>query len=570
MKLPKKNIGDWANEIATQCFVSRKQRVSDASLWKEYFFSGTNDGKLATLNMCYPHIDRMASSLFSPADTHFSISFDMDKPKVTQIQAQVAGRYLSQEFNRWGVDLEFAHALEWALMKNSAFLKLKAKLSEASDDFWKYEGLDPLVVQPEAMGVLNETICGLDRQEAFCHQIYMTDSMFENLVRGHPKEEELIANVGRMKSAKTEDELENDYFHQVVIGGTNPIYPVGSSNSVPGVAQVFGAPTPTLSPEVKRNIIVLNELWVQDDERGDYTTIQFVEPNIVIEGELIRRNICGVEGEQPFRQICPNPVDGYFWGRAELQPLRALQDILNKRMNEYDRISRLRSNPPRAFYGTTGLTDNEKIAVASPGGFLTPQAPNAKSESLAPELPPELQKQIGEIMSWFDYVGGFENITKGQGESGVRSGSHADTLVRMASSRLRDRSLLVERQLSDVADFAFKLLQAKNASQFTSKDGTSFLLSQLPEDARVHVDSHSSSPAFSQESKQTAVELLKVGAITPKDFIRLTHPPMEDILVQAAEEREAAAAKEKQEIFQEAKQDPSLMQKLVGSLGKKR
>ena len=54
------------------------------------------------------------------------------------------------------------------------------------------------------------------------------------------------------------------------------------------------------------------------------------------------------------------------------------------------------------------------------------------------------------------------------------------------------------------------------------------------------------------------------------DFIMLTHPPMEDMLVEAAEEREKAAAKEKKEIYEEAKKDPSLMQKLVGSLGKKK
>ncbi len=560
MKLPKKDIGNWASEIAQQCFVSTKQRVSDAAMWKEYFYNGTNDGRLATLNLCFPHIDRMASSLFSPADTHFSISFDQEKPKPINLQAKVAGRYLSQEFHRRGVDLEFAAGLEWALMKGSAFLKM----------LWGHEGLDPMIVQGEAMGVLNETICGLDRQEAFCQRIFMTEGMFDLLIADHPKEEELRAAASNMKSSKTEDEMENDYFHQIVIGGTNPLYPVGQSNNTPGIAQVFGAPVPELSPEVKRNLICLNELWVQDDERGDWTTIQFVEPNIVIEGELRHRNLCGIQGEQPYRQICPNPMDGYFWGKPELQPLRSLQDMLNRRINEYDRVSRLRSNPPRAFYGTTGLTDNEKLAISSPGGYFTPQGPNAKSEALAPDLPPELQIQIGELIGWFDLVGGFENITKGQGESGVRSGSHADTLVRMASARLRDRSLLIERQVADVADLCFKFLQNKNAHQFQTKEGLTFLLDQLPEDSRIHVDSHSSSPAFAQESKQVAVELLKVGAITPKDFILLTHPPMEDILVEAAEEREKAAAAEKKEIYQEAKKDPSLMAKLVGLLGKKK
>ena len=559
MMLPKDDIGGWASEIAKQCFQSQKQRVQDGQQWKQYFFSGTSDDRIATLNLCSPHIDRMASSLYSPADCHFSISFDQDKPKPTLLQAQVAGRYLSQEFHRRGVDLEVATGLEWALMKGSAFIKM----------LWGHDGLDPLVVQPEAIGVYNETIAGLDRQEAFCHRIFLTEGMFEHLVKGHPKEAELLKGINNLKSAQTDDELADNYFHQIVIGGTNPMYPVGQASGQ-GVSQVFGAPVPMLAPEVQRNIICLNELWVRDDEREDWTTIQFVEPGIVIEGDLRRRNLCGIQDEQPFRQICPNPIDGYFWGRPELQPLRALQDMLTRRINEYDRVSRLRSNPPRAMYGSMGITDQEKLAITTPGGFLTPQGASVKSESLAPELPPELQQQIGQLMGWFDYVGGFENVTKGQGEQGVRSGAHADTLVRMASARLRDRSLLIERQLADIADLCFKFLQNKNANQFSTKEGLSFLLDQLPEDSRIHVDSHSSSPAFSQESKQTALELLKVGAITGKDFIRLTHPPMEDILIQAAEEREAAAAKEKQEVYEEAKKDPSLMQKLIGAMGKKR
>lgn len=70
-----------------------------------------------------------------------------------------------------------------------------------------------------------------------------------------------------------------------------------------------------------------------------------------------------------------------------------------------------------------------------------------------------------------------------------------------------------------------------------------FLLSQLPDDFHVGVDSHSASPAFSEDSKRLAAELMKSGALSHADFIRLMQPQHADMLIAAAERREAAQAK---------------------------
>ena len=47
------------------------------------------------------------------------------------------------------------------------------------------------------------------------------------------------------------------------------------------------------------------------------------------------------------------------------------------------------------------------------------------------------------IIRMFEMIGGFDNILSGRGESGVRAGVHANTMLKTASPRLRDRSLLV-------------------------------------------------------------------------------------------------------------------------------
>ena len=82
------------------------------------------------------------------------------------------------------------------------------------------------------------------------------------------------------------------------------------------------ANVPMLAPEVAKQLVRIDELWVLDDERQDWTTIRVAENDIVIEGRYKHRNLLSdgdnpfLKGEQPFRKICPNESDGYFWGQS--------------------------------------------------------------------------------------------------------------------------------------------------------------------------------------------------------------------------------------------------------------
>jgi hypothetical protein len=551
----------FAQELTDQCMVSQKDRLTGGAYFKQYYYSGSDTGQPALYNRCYSHCDRLSSYLFSPSEVHFLMTFDQPEKRLLEL-GKIAARFLSYEFHRSGVDQVFSQGVDWSLVKGSSFVKT----------LWGHDGLEASVVQPECMGVLREDINELDRQEAFNHQIFLTKSQFMRLIDDHPDKKDIQEKLNASGSEKTEDKFDQSYLHQIIIGGINPLTNTSLANQNVGnmAGSVFGGPDPQLASDVKAELICINELWVQDRERDDYTTIQYVEPGIIIEGRLKRRNLSGVEGEQPFTQLCPNRTDGYFWGRSELTGLVFLQDTINRRMAERDRIAKLRARPPKFITGSAGLTEQEKLALNTPAGFVVSNSPNAKMDSVAPELPPEIQQDIEFLLTCFDDVGGFEAITKGQGESGVRSGVHAETLVRTATPRLRDRALSVERSAGDVGDFCFRLLQNKVARQFSTKEGESFLLDQLPEGFRISVDSHSSSPAFSQETKQTALELLKAGAIDAGDFIMLTHPPAEDILIEKSDERAKKAAEEEQMVLKEAQKDPSLLVKLFGGRGKKR
>ena len=60
--------------------------------------------------------------------------------------------------------------------------------------------------------------------------------------------------------------------------------------------------------------------------------------------------------------------------------------------------------------------------------------------------------------------------------------------------------------------------------------------------AKVSVDGHSSSPAFSEEARQLAFALNKIGAASPADVVQMVHPPGEDALLESIKAAEIAKA----------------------------
>jgi hypothetical protein len=207
------------------------------------------------------------------------------------------------------------------------------------------------------------------------------------------------------------------------------------------------------------------------------------------------------------------------------------------------KMRRLKAEPPRSATGFAGLNLEKYKAFNRPRGFIAEENPNAKMEDHAPDIPQEFFQFLDKTQALFDEVAGFTPIMQGQGEQGVRSQAQAGMLNRNASPRMRDRALLVERQCAEWGEINFRILQMKDALLERANGGkNTFLLSQLPDDAKVTVDSHTSSPVYQDDALRLAVILQRAGAIDGADLIMLTHPPHEDILVARAKAREAAQA----------------------------
>ena len=553
MRLPadKKKLATKITNVIGDCRISQDTRLTLYRSLRQWKLTGSPDGNAAIYNKLGTHIARTSGYLFSPVDLRFNIEFENDYSKNILMQSEVGARYLTKQFEKRDMDIRFSQGVEEALTYGACLFKQN----------WGHSGLGGRLVMPWNFGVYNESRCSLDEQEALCETVYITaDELWRRI--SHLSDADKIYKKALSHAKKTNDVTgPENYFHQVMIGGVAPVIDVTTpmAESPGGSVNTDGSALQAMvAPSVAANLIAFHELTVVDDDTGDYTTIQFVEPDIIITPKNKKYNLF-LPQQHAYTLIQPNPIEGCIWGISEIQPLLKLQNLLRERMEDIKKIMGLQYDQLLAFIGFSGLTDDMYDGFKQ-AGFIAQENPGAKVENLTPKLPTEAFADINEVLRFMDEVSGFANILSGQGEAGVRSGNHASTLMKTASPRLRDKAILTERQCSEVGNKSFELLRVKEANAHWVGDGldptAEFLLSSIPEDFRVVVDSHSSSPIYEEDHKQLALLMMKAGVIDGESFLDLVHVPMRDILkarLKLKQEKEAQMIKEHPELLTKGK-----------------
>lgn len=593
MRIPKRNIGNWSREIVDACSVSLVDRIQRGAIYRSMFLTGDENGSPQTFNKTLSHVEKLSANIYSPPDLRFSITAPEEVGPEERAKAARAAKELNSQVRGADIDLKLAEAFDWALIKGKTFVK----------QIWndRHKRIDAWMIQPEFMGVMREDVEELDRQEAFFQSQYMIPQEFQRLIAEHPNAKELWRTVQTyITPAKDGEGPDRDtMLKQVILGGTNPYQAAGQNTSqgARGLVNWLSGPAPTWSAKTLAGLIRLDELWVWDTDREDWVTIQFVGTDCVIEGKTVQRNIFSTDptnpasandddnplkGQHPFSEICPHPLSGYFWGFSEIVPIGLAQKTLNARVDGINKILRKQEDPPLFVRGSS----QNEVAInrlRKPGGWMTDPSPNAEVKPLAPEMPSGLYESLHEAEQIFDEQSDSTAVMQGRGESGVRAQGHAETLVRMASPRLKRRALRGEKQVAKVGALAFMILQAKVGKKFKtyipeSEAGIQaslppsdplaqppapkmkpieFTLKDVDDDAKVGVDSHSSSPVFAADARELIFALLKAGTINQERAIELLHPPMEDELIADAERKKVAEA----ELL---KQHPELIGKLGG------
>lgn len=521
------------------CFESRDQRAAFYRALRSYYLYGADEGGSAKFNKILPHVDLLTAYLFAAETTKFSIQLDEDASRHHTAQLRPLSRRLNNEWHRSNSDMVFGMALEWAIVKGSAFIKLIHK---------KGAGTVPYMVEAEQIGVYREDKSYLDRQEAIAmrYTITKTQLMRELELVDHPRRKEIVEEAA---GGRTEESAMSSMVQRVVMSQTSP-------NLVGNID--WKSSMDFYRPEINPDMAEMYELWVWDDDINDYRTITMAEPGLCVydrpniflppqqdqDGKIVK-----VYGEHPFVQICPNPLPNYFWGRSEVAALIGLQELREKRTRQIDELLDKQAKPPKAGIGMAGIPDELFLALDTPGGTAQFSDPMSKIQEFKPEIPADLFGRVKQIDEEFLEASGINNIMQGRGESGVRSKGQTSELARLGSARIKKRAMITEDALEKFATLMLTCIQVYDADSIKDDNGQAFSADQFTEDFTVKVDAHSNSPIFVEDQRQFAFELHDRKAITREALLEITQPPQQQQLImdlgkiekseQEAQEREA-------------------------------
>lgn len=512
-----RDIIDLANLLIEQCRVSVGMRGAYYRLMNAIAETGRYDGTKSLINMLYMHLARTAAHLYSPTELKFALTHTRRWLPNDIERGGVVAEVLSDTWIKNGTDVTFGRGVFESLKYGAAIMKQWPE--QISDDDGAHAMLCDKLVMPWQFGVYREDENRLERQEAVCETVSLTLPEVWRRIYHLPDAKKLFEKI--KSHAKTGEATSgpDSFFHQVLSTSQLNTGVQGMTRPVPGgIVQLNNDPNYSImGPVVAAEVVQMHELWVKDDT-GDYTTIQLIEPDILVAPRHKKANLLGVPRSLPYRLIQPNEVTNWFWGRSELVDLIEPQALLSTWMDDTKRLFGLQIDKILGFTGENGI-DDELYGQFRAAGYVNLGA-GADIKDITPKFPPEALPMIKFIIEIVNMLSGFPEIMQGKGEAGVRAGVHANTLLKTGSPHLRDRSLLVERQCAASADLTLSLMEAKDPSRYWTKadtpkaaEETSFLLSDLPDDWRVTVDSHSSSPIFADENAQLIVQAAKMGYV---------------------------------------------------------
>lgn len=512
-------------DLIEKCMVSLPERKGDYATLRSWFLFGSGpDEQPALFNKIYPHIDQLTSFLYSAETTRFSLNLGASVPAQEHIKVPRLTLALNDEWLNSNADQVFSSALTWALVFNTTYIKLVYN-----------NGIHPYMVEPSSMGVLREDVSYTDRQEAIVQTYYITKSDLYNRLYSHPKRESIVKRITTNVHTKTDDIPEG--LDRIITSQVNPtIY--GNVN-----LDLFGMNR--YKARVAEDTVKMYELWVWNDDIQDYQVVTMAEPDIFIYDRPGASVF--LRGELPFVQICPNPQFDYYWGQSEVQRLLLLQGLRNTRMTEILDLLSKQVSPPKVFSGFMGISDEKAFALNRAGTHISSDMPNAKVDSLAPEMPSTLFEVIHEVDAMFAEASGISSVLSGRGEQGVRSAGHASQLARLGSSRAKKRALIVEDSLEKVATLYLKLMQSYDNTHYLDEEGNKFICEQFTKDYVVKVDAHSNSPIFTEDMRQLAFNMYKAQAIDKESLIDLLEPPMKQLLKDKLKKREQQQASQPQQ-----------------------
>lgn len=542
-------------DLRVRCMVSRQTRQSEYDKRRAYYLFGTDvNADAAIYNKIYPSIDTLTSFLFAVDTTKFVIKLGTSAPKDELNKIPPLKERLNDKWQDSNADIIVSNAVTWALVYNTMIVKLIQRGNETH----------PFLLQPQDFGVLREEEPMLDRQEAFVHIFKTTRPQLERELESHPKRATILA---RLTAVPAVDQQMAAGLQRVIINSNNPLSG-GYTGNVNDVLDASGS----YRPMTQEEMIELTELWLWDDAENDWRVVTMADPDVCIYdrtvGEMNGQGLTMfMKGEHPFTHVCPNPAPDYFWGYSEVERLIKLQDLREHHLQQVTNLVDKNVNPPKALQGVWGAVDEKDFAMQRLGAIIGTQDPIAKVEQFKPEIPSDLFQVINMIDAMFDETISLNNLSKGHGDTGVRSKGQTESLLRVGSSRPKKRALTIEDSIERIATLYLKLDQQHNKEPLHYEKGDkkeTFIAEQFTKDYMVKVDAHSSSPVFVEDQKKMAMELFQLQVIDGEDLLEMLQPQNLQNLQQKYKEMQKRRAQ--QQAQEQAAEQAAAQAKGGGSL----
>lgn len=503
----KKRLYDAVFDQLDYCTRTMDSRASTYNRREAVYRRGSAGAFRGRLNKAAPIVNRQASLLFVP---HMLKFFPQVPPEESDNEvfdrADAVSDCVRMSWRDLQLDVIFPMAIRWALVRGAGLISVKPQVRTNWDVDLRID-----FINPRDFGVGRETGSGswdLSRQQAVCLRSYHTLDELDRWLVGREDPETILANL--------------EYARVDAHGGFSRI------TGMAGGATAFQAkpenwPTFTGADEEDRARMaaVFHELRIFDDNLGDWRVF-------TISGSMILRDrpqgAIGVPGILPYVKVCPDEDPDTFWGMSLVEQISPLQEWYLMRMEGMDERFRKRLRPPTAAIGL-GQSFEEKIAgLNRAGGRVAIPNPNAKFQQFPPEMAPEDFEMMQVIAQQLNEQGQLPDIMRGVNDKGVRGENVFNSLTKLASGEIIQKSLVVESEAEDIANLIFHSMRRYSTAKLVDSNGKMFFLAEFPEDVQIKVDGHSSNPILVEDQKLEVDGLLKRDLIKPSRAIRMIAP----------------------------------------------
>lgn len=504
-----------AIQVLLECINDQTSRQNFYRSCRTAYLFGTEHASSFQIKKIEPIVRRRASFLYAPESVSFWVELspsDMSEPQnVGRIESAIEA--INDQWHYSELDLNMKEAIKWGLVYGTMVLMVMPRAHIDSAGGRKQNAIVSYLVDPGNFAVYSPDQPSLAEQEAVVMTTFLKEPDMERLLGDMPEgklvKDRLLASIemGNI-SAKGEG--------RVFV--TN-----ASATNISGIAPANFTGQWGYEPDYQGVVYKVHEMYCWDDAQGDYAFFRISGDTVISESTL---GELGVSGRLPFVKICPSPMPGYFWGESLVNDLSPLQELYVDRMQKMveglDKIL----NPPQFIKGFTQQAAEKAAALNRPGGrMFGGGAMNADVKPLPPTLPPDAFQMMQMLSDSFEEMSGMRAAMMGKQEGGVRSEGIAASMMRVSGAEIRLEALTVERQIEEVATLLFQLMRVYDDTELPETSitgdytGTKFLLASFPEDARVLVDGHSSSPLAMEDHSATLQGLVRINAIDPETVL---------------------------------------------------